>query len=75
MGYTQFVYWNIDPIDWDYSRTPNDIYETVMSKVSNGSIVLMHLDSALGPKILDKIIDGIQKRGLKPTTLSSILKP
>lgn len=86
-GYTKFVYWTFDTIDWDYSRTPEDVYNSMMSGKNtapprppegyagppNGSIVLMHLDSALEPKILGKIIDDVRVKGINFVNLTRVL--
>lgn len=72
-GYS-LILWNIDPRDW--ARPPVDnVVETILSKVSPGSIVLLH-DGQYPlptPKALGIIIDRLRAQGYEFRTVSELL--
>lgn len=81
-GYTQFVYWTFDTIDWDYDNmnpeaSAKRIFIDNGKERQNlpGAIVLMHLDSWFEPITLGGTIDRLRAMGLVPTNLTSVLKP
>ena len=55
-------YWTIDTRDWD-SRDATQIYNTVMSNVKNGDIILMHEIYDATADAVEKIIPALQKQG------------
>ncbi len=80
-GYTNFVYWTFDTIDWDYDNMNPEgsakrvFYDNGRERQNlTGAIVLMHLDSKFEPQTLSDTIDGLRKKGLNPTTLTNILR-
>ena len=61
------VLWNVDPKDWESSRTAKQVSRAVLAQVQPGSIILLHDgggDAAHTIKALPSIIRGIRKRGL-----------
>ncbi len=67
------VYWTIDTIDWDKSRSPQVIFNTVINKAQNGAIVLMHpMPNTVN--VLPKIISELKRMGYDFKTVSNIIK-
>lgn len=66
-GYS-IAMWSIDPI-----KEPNSdaFYNHVVSRVQNGSVILMHFN-ANDVAALPQIIDNVLSRGFVPTTLSGL---
>jgi polysaccharide deacetylase family sporulation protein PdaB len=67
------VYWTIDTIDWDKSRSQQMIMDTVINKAQNGAIVLMHPVPNTAA-ILPNIIDKLKNMGFDFKTVSEIIK-
>ena len=55
-----YIQWSVDSIDYG-DATADDIYDRVISKTENGSIVLMHTGTQNTAKILPKIISELSK--------------
>jgi peptidoglycan/xylan/chitin deacetylase (PgdA/CDA1 family) len=76
-GWAYLVMWDIDTIDWrptvDGGPTARDIEAKVLSRVTGGSIVLMHLGGWNTLDALPAIIDGLRAKGLEPVTLTELL--
>ena len=79
-GYT-LVCWNIDPIDWNYSKSPAElIVKRVLEQAKPNSIILMHdgRDQHIGyprdnlVKALPVIIDSLRKEGYDFVTVDEI---
>jgi peptidoglycan/xylan/chitin deacetylase (PgdA/CDA1 family) len=58
--------------DFDPNEKPHDIAERTLSRVENGSIVLLH-DYAATAAALPDILSGIKARGLRCVTISEML--
>ena len=72
-GYSMIL-WNIDPRDWARPSV-DDVVETILSKASPGSIVLLH-DGQYPlptPKALGIIIDRLRAQGYEFRTVSELL--
>jgi peptidoglycan/xylan/chitin deacetylase (PgdA/CDA1 family) len=78
-GYPKTVMWHVDTIDWrrpppaDTGPTTVQMIAKVVSKVGNGSIVLMHLGGWNTHLALPGIVRGLAGRGLQPTSLSDLV--
>ena len=73
-GYT--VLWDVDTNDAKPSAqggpTAQDIVSRVLSRVSGGSIVLLHLGGEHTLEALPGIVDGLNQAGLAPVTLAEM---
>jgi probable sporulation protein (polysaccharide deacetylase family) len=65
------VMWTVDTIDWQ-KPSPNQLINRVISKISNGSMVLMHPTESTA-KSLDTLITIIEEKGLKLGTVSDLM--
>lgn len=68
------IYWNLD--SWDGFKkdiTPDEIKQRVLSKVSNGSIILFHCGSRATADTLDSILQQLLSEGYEPVTISDLL--
>ncbi len=66
-----YIQWSVDSIDYG-DATGNDIYNRVVSKTKNGSIILMHSGTANTAKILPKILSELTKQ-YEPCTVSELI--
>lgn len=66
------IQWDVDSIDW---KDPGEdvIYNRVVSRVTNGSIVLFHNYAKQTPPVLDKIIKELKKKGFQFVTVSELI--
>lgn len=71
-GYVS-VYWTIDTLDWKPERTAQEIYDVVMSRLSPGAIVLMHVGGKQTAAILPSLIADIRARGYEFVDLRTAL--
>jgi peptidoglycan/xylan/chitin deacetylase (PgdA/CDA1 family) len=78
-GWEYLVMWDIDTIDWrppgDGGPTAGDIEAKVVSQAQGGSIVLMHLGGWNTLEALPGILAGLEAKGLRPVTLSEMIRP
>lgn len=65
------VMWTVDTIDWQ-KPSPDQLINRVTSKISNGSMVLMHPTES-SAKSLDTLITLIEEKGLKIGTVSDLM--
>ncbi|MGG3466681.1 polysaccharide deacetylase family protein [Neobacillus pocheonensis] len=65
------VMWTVDTIDWQ-RPTPEVLINRVITKIDNGSMVLMHPTEATA-KSLDRLITLIEKKNLKIGTVSELM--
>jgi peptidoglycan/xylan/chitin deacetylase (PgdA/CDA1 family) len=78
VGWKKTVMWDIDTIDWrpppptDTGPTTVQIVNKVVSRATNGSIVLMHLGGWNTYASLPSMVHGLRGRGLTPTSLSDL---
>jgi len=63
--------WTHNTGDW-HQVSPGQIANRALAGVKPGSIILMHDGDLNSVKALELIIEGLQKRGLKPVTLSEL---
>lgn len=71
-GYVS-VYWTIDTLDWETTRTPAQIEHAVLSKLKPGAIVLMHVGSKQTASILPTLLEEIKAQGYSFVTLREAL--
>lgn len=65
------VMWTVDTIDWQ--KPPADVLiQRVLSKIDNGSMVLMH-PTASTAQAMDNLIKGIEAKGLEIVSVSELL--
>ena len=65
------VIWNIDTLDWKY-HSSNRIVNSVLSKVKEGDIILMHDLYTSSINAVDKLIPELLERGYMPVTVSEL---
>lgn len=70
-GY-QSIYWTVDALDWKESEgwTNAQTKERIMSNLSNGAIVMMHIGDNITGRILDEVFTEIKARGYSIVPLS-----
>lgn len=72
-GYVS-VYWTIDTLDWETDRTSKEIYDAVMSRLSPGAIVLMHVGGKQTAAVLPSLIADIRAQGYEFVDLRTALR-
>ncbi|WP_026566477.1 polysaccharide deacetylase family protein [Bacillus sp. UNC41MFS5] len=65
------VMWTVDTVDWR-KPSPDELISRVMSKIDNGSMVLMHPTESTA-KSLDRLITQIKQKNLKIGTVSELM--
>jgi peptidoglycan-N-acetylglucosamine deacetylase len=65
------VLWTVDTVDWK-KPTPDVLINRVISKIDNGSMVLMHPTDSTA-KSLDRLITLIKQKNLKIGTVSQLM--
>ena len=66
------VQWDVDSLDWK-DPTPEQMCKTVLDKVCDGSIVLMHNGAKNTPAALASIIEGIQAKGFEIVLIKDLI--
>ncbi len=66
------VQWDVDSLDWK-DPSPEQITKNVVSKIKNGSIILMHNGAKNTPQALPMVIEGIKNAGYEIVPISQIL--
>lgn len=56
------VLWNVDARDWEPNRSPDQILETVLQEVRDGSIILLH-ERPQTVQVLPRLIRTLRSRG------------
>ncbi len=57
------IQWSVDSLDWFQNATPDSIIKNVTTKVTDGSIILMHNDAEHTPAALPTILKTLQDDG------------
>jgi probable sporulation protein (polysaccharide deacetylase family) len=65
------VMWTVDTVDWQ-KPTPDVLINRVISKVGNGSLILMHPTESTA-KALDRLITLIEKKNLTIGTVTELM--
>ena len=71
MGY-HTIQWDVDSLDWK-ELSANDIYNRVVSKVKNGSIILFHNAAKNTPEALPKILERLKNDGYSFEKISNMI--
>lgn len=66
------VQWDVDSLDWK-DPSPEQMVQTVKSKLKNGSIILMHNGAKNTPQALPMIIKAIKDEGYEIVPISKLL--
>ncbi len=66
------IQWDVDSLDWK-DPTPEQMCKTVLDKVTDGSIVLMHNGAKNTPAALPDIIKGIQDKGFEIVLIKDLI--
>ena len=69
------IFWSLAFKDWEpLNGGPDESYTTVMSRLHNGAIILLHGTSKDNTLALDKIIKSIKEEGFEFKTLDQLTK-
>jgi len=71
LGYA-IVKWTLDPLDWRY-RDADVIYDTIMSRVENGDILLFHDTRPTTAEAMRRLIPSLIAEGFELVTVSELL--
>ncbi|MDD2497985.1 MAG: polysaccharide deacetylase family protein [Desulfitobacteriaceae bacterium] len=66
------VNWNVDPRDWD-TNDAQAVANRVISKVTDGAVVVMHEGRESTLKAIPIIIDGLRTRGFELVAVSELM--
>lgn len=66
------VQWDIDSLDWK-DPSPSEMVQRITSKLTSGSIILMHNGAKNTPEALPLIIDAVRAAGYEFVPISEIL--
>ena len=66
------IQWDIDSLDWK-DPTPAQMIERITSKLTSGSIILMHNGAKNTPEALPQIIDAVRAQGYEFVPISEII--
>lgn len=72
-GFSYSIYWDVDTLDWQFPGVPT-LVERITTRAKNGSIVLMHMNSAETAAASDQAIPILLEKGYKLTTVSQLLQ-
>lgn len=67
------IQWSVDSHDWMDNATADSIYNRVVSKVQNGSIILMHNGAKHTPEALPRILETLKKDGYEFVLISDLI--
>ncbi len=67
------IQWSVDSLDWKETATADSIYNRVVSKVQNGSIVLFHNDADHTPEALPRILEKLKSEGYEFVFISDLI--
>ena len=66
-----FINWNLDTEDWRYRNT-NHIYDSVINKVKDGDIILMHDLYETTIEAVEKLLPELYVRGFQVVSVSEL---
>ena len=66
------IQWDVDSLDWK-DPTPAEMVERITSKLTSGSIILMHNGAKNTPEALPQIIDAVRAQGYEFVPISEII--
>jgi len=65
--------WSVDPRDWEYDATPEDIYNHIMEHIFDGSILLFHDIHDVTVYAIEKIVPSLLEQGFIFMSSSELL--
>ena len=68
----KMIQWDCDSLDWK-KLSVDEMYNRVVNKVENGSIILFHNGIENTPEALDKILTKLEKDGYEFVTVSELI--
>lgn len=71
-GYSTIL-WDVDPQDWQSPRTVQKVYDRVLARTREGSIVLLHDIHGSTVDAMPATLDALIERGLKMVTVSQLI--
>jgi len=71
LGYS-LLHWSLDPQDW-YTRCPYAIYDDIMARVTDGSIILLHDIHTSTMEAMARVIPRLVADGFDLVTASEVL--
>ena len=71
LGYP-LITWSIDTLDWK-TKNAQTTYDTILSQVKDGDIILMHQGRTESALALREILAGLRQMGLQPGTVSDLM--
>jgi peptidoglycan/xylan/chitin deacetylase (PgdA/CDA1 family) len=71
LGYG-IVKWTLDPLDWR-DRDADIIYDRIMSKVEDGSVIVLHDIHLTTAQSMNRVIPSLVERGFQFVTVSELL--
>jgi polysaccharide deacetylase family sporulation protein PdaB len=72
LGY-ESIQWDCDSLDWKKDMSREDIYNRVVKRASNGSIILFHNDTPHTQAVLPGILETLTEGGFRFVTVSELL--
>jgi len=72
LGYA-IINWNVDTMDWRY-RDPDRIYNVIMDRAKDGSVILMHDIHATTAEAMIRVIPSLVEAGFDLVTVSELLE-
>jgi peptidoglycan/xylan/chitin deacetylase (PgdA/CDA1 family) len=73
------VAWDVAAADWDFDVTPDDVFQSVMPNVVDGSIVEFHLDAPTSPEstgvAIPWIVERLERKGYEFVTVADMALP
>lgn len=67
------ITWTIDALDWSSDMTADSSKERILSKASNGAIILMQASNSITAEILPDVIKQLSDKGYKFVDLQTLL--
>ncbi|WP_245823433.1 polysaccharide deacetylase family protein [Metabacillus halosaccharovorans] len=73
-GIDYIIQYDVTSLDWDMSRSDQEIFNRVVDRVEPGSIITMHiLDKSHTVTVLPSIIENLQQKGYTFRTISEMI--
>lgn len=67
------ITWTVDAMDWSTEVTAADAKERVLSRATNGAIILMQASNSVTAEIISEVISGLQNKGYAIVSLEDLL--
>ncbi len=75
LGY-KTIFWSVAYVDWERDKQPSHetAMNTLLKRVHNGAIILLHSTSKTNMEILDELINTLKKQGYNFASLENLCK-